>query len=59
MIKDPTQPNVEMYCGILDVYNEGVVASFITPSPGVCNVKERIDITVNNSSIVSDLDIEV
>ena len=53
MIRDPTQMNIEMYCGILDVYGDDVI-SFTSPHPGVCNVKERID-----SDVVSDFDIQV
>ena len=53
MIRDPTQMNIEMYCGILDVYGDDVM-SFTTPRLGICNVKERID-----GDVVSDFDIEV
>lgn len=53
MNRDPTQPNIEMYCGILDVYQDDVI-SFVMVDPGTCNVKDRLD-----SNVVSDFDIEV
>lgn len=53
MKRDPTQPNIDMYCGILDIYH-GNITSFKMSDTETCNVKDRI-----NGGIVSNFDIEV
>ena len=53
MIQDPTQPNIEMSYGFLDIYQDGVT-SFVMTDTGTCNAKDRMD-----GDIVSDFDIVV
>ena len=53
MKQNPTQPNIDMTYGFLDVYQDDVT-SFVMRFPGTCNVKDRLD-----GHIVSDFDIEV
>lgn len=53
MIRDPTQPNIEMTYGFLDIYQDDVT-SFVMTDSGTCNVKDRLD-----NDIVSDFDVEV
>jgi hypothetical protein len=53
MKQDPTQPNIDMTYGFLDVYADDVI-SFVMKDPGTCNVKDRLI-----GYIVSDFDVEV
>ena len=53
MQRNPTLPNTDMYCGILDIYHNDVT-SFVMIDTEICNVKDRLD-----GTIVSDFDIEV
>lgn len=53
MMRDPTLPNIDMYCGILDIYHNNVT-SFVMTDTKTCNVKDRL-----NGDIVSNFDIEV
>ena len=53
MIQDPTQPNIEMDYGFLDIYDDNVT-SFVMMGTFTCNVKDRL-----TGDIVSDFDIVV
>lgn len=53
MQRNPTLPNIDMYCGIMDIYDEDVT-SFVMKNSRTCNVKDRL-----GSTIVSDFDIKV
>lgn len=43
MITKTDQPNIEMYCGILDIYQDDDITSFSMADPYRCRVKQRID----------------
>lgn len=49
----PDQPNVESYCGIVDVYDDDVT-SFSMKDPYAVHVKHRID---GDIAIVFDIEV--